>query len=105
MNTVRIRQARSLFLAALDETEGMWEHEAPLLDLYTLLALTKGGDCTADDIVTAQEIAYLRGWMQSGPLELTFPPDLREALEFRDAVGSAAAELARRDNDRPGGVA
>ena len=105
MNSLRIRQARSRFLAALDETEGLWEHEQMLLDLYTLLVLTRGADCTCEDIVAAQTIASLRGELQSGVLDLSFPPDVAAAVEFRDAVLLAAVELASRRDDNPGGTA
>lgn len=102
MKRTYIEQVRAALLAALGENEQAWDNDRPLLDLYTLLVLTRGMDCTCEDIHDAWAIARQRTRPEHPALvpfgELTPNVQAYDVL-FRDAVHQAASrvrEAARR---------
>ena len=60
MTDTYITRARAALLAALGDTERDWEREPRLLDLYTLLVLIKGTECSAEDVHDAWAVARQR---------------------------------------------
>lgn len=57
-----VTQARAALLQALGETEADWDSagERLLLDLYTLLVLQRGSECSCADIHDAWAVARQR---------------------------------------------
>lgn len=53
-------RARAAYLGVTGATEELHEDDQLLLDLYTLLVLIKGRNCTQDDIECAWQVAGLR---------------------------------------------
>lgn len=89
-----IEQARQVLLAELPYTEA--ELTTALTDLYTLLVLTVGEDCTSKHVHDAWAVAMWR----HHPNHRSLVPfgDLTPAVqaldvEFRDAVRRAAKRL------------
>lgn len=97
--TTYIQDARAALLAALGETEQKWANEQPLLDLYTLLVLTRGEQCTCEDIHEAWAVARQRTRPEHPDLvpfsELSDEVRAYD-VPFRDAVRIAALRVGAR---------
>ena len=91
-----IEQARAALLDALGDTEREWDAERPLLDLYTLLVLTRGTACTSQDIHDAWAVARQHTRPEHPdlvPFEALTPQVQGYDVKYRDAVRAAAAAL------------
>ena len=91
-----ITQARAALLTALGDTEHDWEREQRLLDLYTLLVLIKGTECSAEDVHDAWAVAHQR--VRPDHWSLVPFDQLKEStaafdILSRDAIRAAAGRL------------
>lgn len=117
----RADRARAAFLQASESVDSHFEGLETLLDLYTLLVLAKGKQCTEEDVRHAWRVTGLRigpervGWFDN--IEGGVVRDEGSfALDDRIAIQNAAALLeeegsdnveplpARRNTDSPGGA-
>jgi len=92
--TTYITEARVALLDALDD--GSWADDFMLLGLYTLLVLTRGEECTAEDIHDAWAVA--RAWTRADhpaivPFEALPAKIQGYDVRYRDAVRAAARQL------------
>jgi len=96
MSDTYITRARAALLAALGDTELDWEREQTLLDLYTLLVLVKGTECSAEDVHDAWAVAHQRVRPDHWSL-VPFDQLKKSTAAFdilsRDAIRSAARQL------------
>ena len=100
MTNTYITQARTALLAALGDTGHDWAspwHEQRLLDLYTLLVLVKGTECSTEDVHDAWAVARQRE--RPDHRDLVPFDQLEESIAtfdipFRDAIRTAARQLA-----------
>jgi len=105
MNDTYITRARAALLTALGDTEHDWEREQRLLDLYGLLVLVRGVECSTEDVHDAWAVARQRERPEHPDL---VPFDQLEDsvaafdLPFRDAIRSAAGQLHRPVGSRVG---
>jgi len=96
MTDTYITRARTALLTALDDTELDWEREQRLLDLYTLLVLIRGTECSTEDVHDAWAVARQRERPEHPDL---VPFDQLEDsvatfdIPFRDAIRTAARQL------------
>jgi len=94
-----LTQARAAFLAALAEPEHDWtltSLEQRLLDLYTLLVLVKGKQCSTEDVHNAWTMALQRERLSnSAPVPFSQLEVSIAALHvpYRDAIRTAAHQL------------
>lgn len=98
-----IEHALKALLAALGDTEQDWNDDRTLLLLYVLLVLTKGEDCTSEDVHDAWAVA--RQWTRPGHPDLVPFGDLTPEVQsydvkYRDAIRVAALALPAKDGAR-----
>lgn len=96
MTDTYVIQARAALLTALGDTEHDWEREQRLLDLYTLLVLIKGEECSTEDVHDAWAVARQRE--RPDHRDLVPFDQLEESIAtfdipFRDAIRTAACRL------------
>ena len=99
MTDTYITRARTALLAALGDTEGwpLTVREQRLLDLYTLLVLTKGTECSTEDVHDAWAVARQRERPEHPalvPFSLLDDSAAKRDIPYRDAIRSAARRLA-----------
>jgi len=94
MTVTYIAETRRSLLNALGDIS--WADDFMLLDLYALLVLVKGEECTAGDIHDAWAVA--RTWSRPGHPDIVPFESLPERIQeydvrYRDAVRAAAHQL------------
>ena len=95
MTDTSVTRARAALLAALGDTERDWEREPRLLDLYTLLVLIKGTECSAEDVHDAWAVARQRerpGHPALVPFSLLDDSAAKLDIPYRDEIRSAARQ-------------
>ena len=93
-----VTQARNALLSALGDTEPDWEQEQQLLDLYVLLVLVKGEECSTEDVHDAWAVARQRERPEHPalvPFGLLDEATAARDIPYRDAIRSAANQCLR----------
>jgi hypothetical protein len=99
MTETYVQQARAALLAELATVDPGWAPGERLLDLYTLLVLTKGTACTSQDVHDAWAADAARdrpGHPDLVPFENLSPEVAAYDDRYRDAIHAATAALDAR---------
>ena len=93
MPDTRIMRAQATLLMAMGETKPHAHREQLLLDLYTVLLLVKGKECSTEDVHDASAVARQREVPGHPDREPFSNLENSVALLVRDAIRSAADQF------------